>query len=94
MQAHDELVRVRPDRGASLAVWLEYYQRSVAMYERIARIDPGHDGEALYWAERERRRMDRISNQLGKGDHANNARRQLGEVHIQRNHGHQGVTWQ
>jgi hypothetical protein len=67
MQAHEELVRVRPDRGASLAVWLEYYQRSVAVYEQIARIDPGHDGEALYWAEREQRRMDRIATQLRKG---------------------------
>ena len=67
MQAHEELVRVRPDRGASLAVWLEYYRRSVALYEQIARIDPSHDGEALYWAERERRRMDRIATQLRKG---------------------------
>jgi hypothetical protein len=68
MQAHEELVRVRPDRGASLAVWLEYYQRSVSLYERIARINPGHDGEALYWAQRERRRGDRIAAQLGKGE--------------------------
>jgi hypothetical protein len=67
MQAHDELVRVRPDRGASLTVWLEYYQRSVTLYEQISRIDPGHDGEALYWAERERRRADRIATQLRKG---------------------------
>ena len=67
MQAHEELVRVRPDRGASLAVWLEYYQRSVALYEQISRIDPGHDGEALYWAERERRRADHIATQLRKG---------------------------
>lgn len=67
MKAHEELVRVRPDRGASLAVWLEYYQRSVSLYEQIARIDPGHDGEALYWAQRERRRVDRIAAQLSKG---------------------------
>jgi hypothetical protein len=67
MKAHEELVRVRPDRGASLAVWLEYYQRSVSLYEQIARIDPGHDGEALYWAQRERRRVDRVAAQLGKG---------------------------
>ena len=67
MQAHEELVRIRPDWGASLAVWLEYYQRSVALYEQIARIDPGHEGEALYWAERERRRVDRIATQLRKG---------------------------
>jgi hypothetical protein len=67
MQAHEELVRVRPDRGASLAVWLEYYQRSVSLYEQIARIDPGHDGEARYWPERERRRAARIATQLRKG---------------------------
>jgi hypothetical protein len=35
-------------------VWLAYYQYSVEVYEQIARIDPGHDGEALYWAQRER----------------------------------------
>jgi hypothetical protein len=67
MQAHEELVRIRPDRGASLAVWLDYYQRSVSLYKQIARIDPGHDGEALYWAEREQRRADRITTQLRKG---------------------------
>jgi hypothetical protein len=67
MQAHEELVRVRPDRGASLAVWLEYYQRSVSLYEQIVKIDPGHDGEAQYWAERERHRADRIATQLRKG---------------------------
>ncbi|MGB9281346.1 MAG: AMED_5909 family protein [Pseudonocardiaceae bacterium] len=54
MQAHDELVRTRPCRKASLPVWLAYYQRSVEVYEQIAKSDPGHDGEALYWAQRER----------------------------------------
>ena len=37
MQAHEELVRIRPDRDASLAVWLAYYQRSVALYEQHRR---------------------------------------------------------
>lgn len=50
MQAHEELVRTRLCRKASLSVWLAYYQRSVAVYEQIAEADPGHDGEALYWA--------------------------------------------
>jgi hypothetical protein len=54
MQAHEELVRVRPCRKAPLPVWLSYYQQSVAVYEQIAKTDPGHDGEALYWAQRER----------------------------------------
>ena len=54
MQAHEELVRNRPCPKASLPVWLSYYQRSVAMYEQIAKSDPGHEDEALYWAQRER----------------------------------------
>ncbi|HXT45838.1 MAG TPA: AMED_5909 family protein [Pseudonocardiaceae bacterium] len=54
MQAHEVLVRIRPCRNASLPVWLSYYQHSVEVYEQIAKIDPGHDGEALYWAQRER----------------------------------------
>jgi hypothetical protein len=54
MQAHEELVRTRPCRKASLSVWLSYYQHSVAMYEQIVKTDPRHDGEALYWAARER----------------------------------------
>ncbi len=61
MQAHEELVRTRPDGDASLAVWLAYYQRSVALYEQIAEIDPGHDLEALYWAQRERHRAEEIA---------------------------------
>jgi len=54
MEAHEELVRIRPNRKASLPVWLAYYQHSVEVYEQIANIDPKHDGEALYWAQRER----------------------------------------
>ena len=54
MQAHEELVRTRPCRKASLSVWLSYYQHSVAMYEQIAKTDPRHEVEALYWAARER----------------------------------------
>ncbi len=59
-QAHEELVRIRPAGDASLAVWLGYYQRSEALYEQIAEIDPFHDQEALYWARRERHRAEEI----------------------------------
>jgi hypothetical protein len=54
MQAHEELVRIRPCRNASLQIWLSYYQHSATVYEQIAKTDPGHEGEATYWAERER----------------------------------------
>jgi hypothetical protein len=64
MQAHEELVRIRPARDASLAAWLAYYQRSVAMYEHIAEIDPGHELEALYWAQRERTRAGNTAAQI------------------------------
>lgn len=47
MQAHQEVVRIRPGGDASLAVWLAYYQRSVTLYEQIAEIDPFHGPEAL-----------------------------------------------
>ncbi len=61
MQAHQELVRIRPSRDASPAAWLAYYQRSVSVYEQIAKIDPGHEGEARYWAQREKARADNIA---------------------------------
>lgn len=54
MQAHEQLVRIRPCRKASLSVWLSYYRQSVAVYEQITQSDPGHEGEARYWAARER----------------------------------------
>ena len=60
MLVHEELVRIRPKGDASLAVWLAYYQRSVALYEQIAEIDPGHGHEARYWAQRERHRAEEI----------------------------------
>ena len=66
MQAHEELVRIRPARDASLVAWLRYYQRSVTLYVQIAEIDSGHDGEALYWAQRERHRVEEITAQIRK----------------------------
>jgi len=53
MQAHEQLVRLRPARDASLSAWLAYYRHSVAVYEQIAKVDPCHDTEARYWAQRE-----------------------------------------
>jgi hypothetical protein len=52
-------------------VWLSYYQHSVKVYEQIAKSDPGHDGEALYWAARERGHAQRIEARirvLGTGE--------------------------
>ena len=65
MQAHGELVRIRPARHASSSAWLAYYQRSVSVYEQIAKTDPGHEGEARYWAQRERARAQNIAARIG-----------------------------
>jgi hypothetical protein len=67
MQAHRELVRVRPSRDASLVAWLAYYQQSVSLYEQVAEIDSGHELEALYWAQRERYRAEQIASQIRAG---------------------------
>ncbi|MBA2473097.1 MAG: hypothetical protein H0V41_13005 [Pseudonocardiales bacterium] len=65
MQAHGELVRIRPGQDASSTAWLAYYQRSVSVYEQIAKTDPGHEGEARYWAQRERARAQNIAARIG-----------------------------
>jgi hypothetical protein len=70
MEAHEELVRIRPCRKASLSVWLTYYQQSVAVYEQIAKTDPAHECEALYWAQRERVHAKRIEAQIRAPDGA------------------------
>ncbi|MGH3933414.1 MAG: AMED_5909 family protein [Pseudonocardiaceae bacterium] len=64
MQAHEELVRIRPRRDASLAAWLAYYQRSAALYAELAEIDRGHHHECLYWAERERESAEEVTAQI------------------------------
>lgn len=64
MQAHEELVRIRPGRDASFAAWFAYYQHSVSVYEQIAEIDPGHELEARYWAQRERARAEKMTAQI------------------------------
>ena len=61
MQAHEDLVRIRPGRDAPLAAWLAYYQRSTALYAELAEIDRGHHHECLYWAERERESAEEVA---------------------------------
>ncbi|MGH3965371.1 MAG: AMED_5909 family protein [Pseudonocardiaceae bacterium] len=61
MQAHEELVRIRPGRDASLAAWLAYHQRSAALYAELAEIDRGHHHECLYWEDREREHAEEVA---------------------------------
>lgn len=68
MQAHDLLVRMRPNRGASAATWLTYYRRSAAIYAEVAEIDRGHHHEALYWVSRERAKAEELQAELTNRD--------------------------
>ena len=61
MQAHEELVRIRPDQDASLAAWLAYHEQSATLYAELADLDRGHHHECLYWAERERENAREIA---------------------------------
>ncbi|GAA3880251.1 hypothetical protein GCM10022243_51060 [Saccharothrix violaceirubra] len=53
-QAHDIVGRLMPRPDAASEVWMDFYRRSVRVYERVAEVDRGHHHEALYWAGRER----------------------------------------
>jgi hypothetical protein len=67
VQAHDLLTQIRPARGASPQTWLAYYRRSAALYAEVAEVDRGHHHEALYWANRERAKADKIATDISKG---------------------------
>jgi hypothetical protein len=66
-QAHDLLTQERPSPGASAEIWLRYYRRSAAVYAEVAEIDRGHHHEALYWANRERAKAEKIATGKSKG---------------------------
>ncbi len=67
MEAHIALVRIRPRLDAPLEQWQAYYQKSVALYAKIAEIDRGHHHEALYWAEREQHKGREVADAIKKG---------------------------
>jgi hypothetical protein len=64
MHAHEQLVHLRPARNAPLSAWLAYYRHSVTVYEQIAKVDPCHDAEARYWAQREQARAQQIATHI------------------------------
>ncbi|WP_232212848.1 AMED_5909 family protein [Saccharomonospora saliphila] len=60
MQAHEALVAERPELNAPAKTWRRYYLRSARVYAEVAEIDRGHHHEALYWADRERRKAEEL----------------------------------
>ena len=64
MEAHELLTDIRPSSKAPVQTWLTYYRRSAAVYAEVAEIDRGHHHEALYWANRERVKANRLADRL------------------------------
>jgi hypothetical protein len=66
MEAHLLLGNTRPTPTASHKTWLEYYRRSAGTYADVAEVDRGHHHEALYWANRERKKADDLAAEIAK----------------------------
>jgi hypothetical protein len=54
------LTRAWPGRDAPTTAWVDYHQRAVVLYQRVARLDPAHHHEALYWAGYERDQVEAL----------------------------------
>jgi hypothetical protein len=82
MEAHELLTHVRPAHDASARTWLDYYRHSAAVYSEVAEIDRGHHHEALYWANRERVKANRLADEITKKEKVATVARDL-TVHIE-----------
>jgi hypothetical protein len=53
-QAHELLTPQWPGQNASVAAQVAYHEGAARLYEHVARVDPDHHHEALFWANEER----------------------------------------
>lgn len=63
-EAHETLVRLRPEPGSPLSEWQAFHAMSARVYAEVAEIDRGHHHETLYWAVRERQSAEEIAAQI------------------------------
>ncbi len=73
------MMRLRPREDAPLSVWLEYRQRSAALYAEVADIDRFHHHEARYWAEMEQETAKNVAAQIKVGKPPSHRTRKGGE---------------
>jgi hypothetical protein len=67
MEAHLALMCIRPRVKAPLEQWQEYYQKSIALYTEIAKINWGFHRDALYWVEHEQRKAREVADAINNG---------------------------
>jgi hypothetical protein len=71
-QAHSDVLRRRPPLESTLVVQRKFHQDNKRLYEGLADIDRAHHHEILYWVEYERRKVETLTEQIRKGQTANN----------------------
>ena len=64
-QAHEALTQSWPGLDAPIAAQVAYHDRAVRLYQHVARVDPDHHHEALYWVGYEREQVERLRASIG-----------------------------
>jgi hypothetical protein len=59
--AQELLRREWPGRDAPVSTWVAYQKRAAELYAQVARVDPGHQHEAMYWAGQAREALEALS---------------------------------
>lgn len=52
-QVHEVLSQRWPGRNASAEAWLAHHEFAATLYTHVAKVDPDHHHEALFWAGQE-----------------------------------------
>ncbi|NUT52427.1 MAG: hypothetical protein HOV94_34825 [Saccharothrix sp.] len=74
-QAHDALLEVVPSREATRVEWRDFHLRAAEVYRRVAETDRGRQGEALFFAEQQREKAEKIAQVLAADAGARRKRR-------------------
>lgn len=76
-QAHDALLEVVPSREATRVEWRDFHLRAAEVYRRVAEIDRGRQREALFLAEQQREKAEKIAQALAADAGARRRRRRI-----------------
>jgi hypothetical protein len=61
--AHELVVRAWPGPTPPAAVAVAYFEHAATLYDQVARTDPGHHHEALFWANDQRQEAEHLRQQ-------------------------------
>jgi hypothetical protein len=61
--AHGLVIRAWPGPTPRVAVAVAYFEHAAALYDQVARTDPDHHHEALFWANEQRKEAEHLRQQ-------------------------------